>query len=184
MAELSQAYVAHQLAGRIRVRIPGRRYDLPFFEQLNQRLRDLPDVETVEVNPSTGSILIRAADAALVTQRAVEEKLFTLIEPPNRPHDEERLGAAQTSSLIERGRRTLRTVDRGVARITGGRESLQSLVLAGLLGGGLVQLARGRVLAPAATLFWYAGGLLRLWYDDPLARATEASDSERTGVSA
>jgi hypothetical protein len=167
MAEVPQAYIAHQMPGRLRLRIPHWRDDLQSFERVGEQARKIAGVEKVEVNPSTGSVLILAPDTSAAVDELVTKGLLTLVERPSLVKTSER---ASAESLVQRGRLALQLADREIARLTNGRENLQSLVLAGLLGGGIIQLARGKVLAPASTLLWYAGGLMRLWYDDPVAR--------------
>ena len=55
---ISQAYVVHRTASRMRLRIPGRRLDQAYFERLKQRLIRSLGVMAVEINPLTASVLI------------------------------------------------------------------------------------------------------------------------------
>ncbi len=53
-----RATVVHQMAGRTRLRIPDKRRDQPYFDQVADRLRELPGVTQVEANATTASVLI------------------------------------------------------------------------------------------------------------------------------
>jgi hypothetical protein len=52
------ARVAHRSCGRLRLRLPQRRRDLPFFLQAYADLRAQPEIDEVNINPATGSILL------------------------------------------------------------------------------------------------------------------------------
>ena len=52
------AHLLHRTATRLRIRVPGRRCDLGFFQTLKQKLQACEGVTAVEVNPLTSSVLI------------------------------------------------------------------------------------------------------------------------------
>ncbi len=52
------ARIVHRSAGRLRLRVPQRRHDLPFFLRLYEALRDQPEIDEVNINPATGSVLV------------------------------------------------------------------------------------------------------------------------------
>lgn len=173
MPDPVEGYVAHRTARRLRVRLPGRRRDVPFFETIRETLAGQPDV-AVAINPATASVLI-VGDVALATRRAEEAGLFVLRAVPARsagPDGERRQGR----TLIQQGRHALHLVDQGMMRLTGSRDSLRSMMLVGFLGAGVYQLSRGNILGPAITMFWRAGELLEMWGDDPVAEAIAADE--------
>jgi hypothetical protein len=59
-----EAYVAHHIPGRLRIRIPGAKYNSELLEEIKQTTRGLPNVLDVECNPLTGSLLIWYRPAA------------------------------------------------------------------------------------------------------------------------
>ena len=51
--------IAHQVPGRIRMKIPSAKGDLEQLEDIKQTLSMLPGIEQVDVNPDTGSIVLK-----------------------------------------------------------------------------------------------------------------------------
>jgi hypothetical protein len=58
---------------------------------------------------------------------------------------------------------------------------MRSILFLLLFAGGVLQLVRGRLAAPAPTLLWYAGDLLRLWSDRPTDGSAEPSPTTLSG---
>ena len=52
------AHIAHRSSGRVRLRLPRRRHDLPFFLGLYEDLKGQPEIDEVTINPATGSVLV------------------------------------------------------------------------------------------------------------------------------
>jgi len=52
------ARIVHRSTGRLRLRLPQRRHDLPFFLSLYESLRAQPEIDEVSINPATASVLI------------------------------------------------------------------------------------------------------------------------------
>jgi hypothetical protein len=52
------ARVAHRSTGRLRLRLPRRRHDLPYFLHLYEDLNGQPEIDEVNINPATGSVLV------------------------------------------------------------------------------------------------------------------------------
>jgi hypothetical protein len=138
--------VCHRIGGRVRVRVGERRGDAAYFEQVRQALRRSDGVTRCQANPMTATVLIEhAVPLEQVLGMAQAQGLFRAdrLEPSLVPG---RLRAAQG----------LERMDAEMQQLTNGEVDLGTLVLAALLGLGVVQLLRGNVLAPAVTLFWYA----------------------------
>jgi len=57
MADLPEARVCHLTTGRLRLRVPEKRRDNAFFRTVEQRLAGWDNVDRVEVNPLTASVL-------------------------------------------------------------------------------------------------------------------------------
>jgi Heavy metal associated domain 2 len=146
---MAAAAIAHAAYGRTRFKIPARRRDEEYFSTVERELRSAAEVERVEVNPITGSVLVHhrgSVDA--VCAYAEKSKLFRASATPDRPHD----------LLLERAS----FMDRQVQDLSGQALDLRSLALVLLLSVGLFQLLRGQFAAPALTVFWYAATLYTL----------------------
>jgi hypothetical protein len=141
--------IAHQLPGRIRLRIPEKRGDDAFFRQLREVAGSVPGIRQVEVNHRTGSVLVlHDPDVPLL---AMSEAVGLRLETDT-----------GTRPIVEQVGGGLQQIDTALRSVAGGQLDLRGVALIGLLGFGLYQLARGEVLAPAATLFWYAFALTQL----------------------
>jgi hypothetical protein len=53
------AYIEHQLPGRVRLRVPSRRGEVPFFEKVVRVLSKHPATRELTASPLTGSITLR-----------------------------------------------------------------------------------------------------------------------------
>ena len=157
MPELPQARVRHFTMGRLRVKIPEKRRDEKFFDTVKERLAAWDSVDRVEVNPLTASVLVHFPDLGRVfADNALRNDLFTL--------DYDALEADfETPAATEWIKQRWTNADLAVRRWTSGTADLRSAVLVTLLVAGTYQLFRGNIAAPAATLLWYAGDMLRIW---------------------
>ena len=52
-----EAYVSHQSLHRVRIKVPAKRGDETYFAHLRDSFEGCEGVETIDVNPITGSIL-------------------------------------------------------------------------------------------------------------------------------
>jgi hypothetical protein len=135
------AYVAHQIAGRIRLRVPEKRGDSTYFETVRQRLSANPAVERLKVAPETASILLHHAGAiAPIAAAAAEHGLFRIADPMTTP------------------------TNQSTPPRTSDGSSLYGLdaVATGLSGLALFQVARGQAFGSAAENFWNAYGAKQL----------------------
>ena len=73
------ARIAHATARRVRLRVPSRKGDAGFFEEVARRLHECAAVEDVAINPRTGSVLVRhRGDFDAVTAHATSRGLFSV----------------------------------------------------------------------------------------------------------
>ena len=80
---LSAAFIEHQLPHRLRLKIPSKRGDGAFFEELARRSSMLPGVTALSANPVTASILIHhAGDSEAVMAMMVQEGLLDVCPKP------------------------------------------------------------------------------------------------------
>ncbi len=150
MPTIPSAIVSHMVKGRLRIKVPCRRYDKTFFDGLTSLFsRQFPDVK-VETNPLTGSTLFTGeVSAKKLVKFAIKRKIFKIEN------------VVQTNrTLIGTVRESFKAMDRGLLRFTGGELDTASIIFLTLIGNGIYQIARGNFTAPAwYTAFWYALGV-------------------------
>lgn len=154
-------FVAHRTADRTRLRLAerapaqGRAKHQAELLRLAERLRqdlsqDLPEDDRllrIEPRPTTGSLIIEhSAVERLDLASLLAGAGCRLVDAPEDP-------AVPGLSPLWSG---LRQVDQGVRRTSSGSADLRTLLFLLLLGLAVAQLLRGQVLAPAASLLWYA----------------------------
>lgn len=150
MTVLPEAHVAHMSPRRLRLRIPSRKNDARYFASLKDWLVGVEGVGSVEVNPATGSVLIRHnLKEEQLALHARANNLFTLImEEAKSP------GSTTLHDGIAHG---FQDLNRHLSGFTGGKLSLWDFAFLALLGTGIYQIARGNFAAPAwYTALWYA----------------------------
>jgi hypothetical protein len=153
----AKAYLVHRLPGRVRLKVPGHRGDAAFFAELSRRVRHMPRVKDVAVNPTTGSVLLRhEGDFADVLSELLGSETGDLIEM-----------AMTLPSVAHRLRREAGHLDRAVKRWSGHSLDLGTVVALGLAALAGVQLIRGRAPAQAVSLAWYSAELLGRWKESP-----------------
>ena len=149
----SKAHVVHHIPGRVRLRIPAKRRDRAYFEQVKARLEQIHLISAVEVNPASASVLVRyAGPLANLLVEAAGAGLHELAEisddlPPVPP---------VTDTVIER----LIDLDKQIIESSGASLNGRAMLLLGLVAAAGVQLYRGQLLGPAVPLLWYAASAL------------------------
>jgi hypothetical protein len=129
----------------MRLRVPARRGNVPYFEAAADSLRACEAVDDVRTNASTGSILIfhrGAADEVFSYSR--RHRLFS----PERPKS-----GGPRSPWTERFFTRFHDLDTRARSASGGAWDLLTTTATGLFGLSVVQLLRGQLLPPAWTLF-------------------------------
>jgi len=146
MFDLPQdTYVSHLSPGRLRVKIPSKKGNVVFFSSLKDQLSQLPGVESVEVNPVTGSILlIHSLDPGAVTNFLKAQNLLKM-QP-----------GKDTFNFHQEITRVFDATDRRVKGFIGGGINLGALAFLALTGAGVYQILRGNFTAiPWYSAFWY-----------------------------
>jgi hypothetical protein len=148
---IPEALVAHEIPGRMRMRIPSRRGDQQFFSVLKERLSGLHGIERIETNSLTGSLLLfHHVEKDALAAYASENALFVL-QP----------SSLRADPLSEKVVRSFQQIDRHLSSSTGGELDLPSFAFLVLLGVGTYQIIRGNFMAPAwYTAFWYASSVI------------------------
>ena len=160
--------VAHRVEGRTRIKVVERRGDATYFAAVSQTLASCSAVDACTCNPMTGSILIEHAQPlSAVLQFAREQALFSVdsLEPVLIP--------ARVRAL-----EGFQRIDAQIKGLSSGEADLRSAMAAGLSTLALLQLMRGQVLPPAATLLWYAVAAVSLF---PADAAPFGPDSPTNG---
>ena len=161
-----QAVVEHAVAGRARLRLPAMRGRRDYLEPLAEALRAHATVESVEVNPTTGGLLVRhrGGDPAAIWRAAADAGWFTF--------DGDEPGPDAVLGRLDEGRRNAQEWS---LRWLQSRR-LHRSAFVGLMSLGVRQMARGQVAAPALTLFWYALNTVGF----PVGRAEPEREPGRT----
>jgi hypothetical protein len=141
-----KAHLRHRIPGRTRIRLQAPVPSPERLEDLADQLSALAGVHAVDINPATGSILFRherTCDPLIATEEA--KLIETLATPDIEPFD-------PMGEILRRVGQFETLVDRA----SGGRLDAMEATIAGLVFGGLVQMARGKIAGPALTLFGQA----------------------------
>jgi hypothetical protein len=169
---LPHAQLTHRIPHRLRVRVSSRKGNRTYFRMASERLGEQPIVRSVRVSARTGTILIAHEGYAHdIARLARELGVFDLPEAALLHAVAERtvgrvVGVEPTSAVAAglagmgvyqalRGNLLGSGIEHlwqayGAARVLG---SLKIAAVVALLGA--YQMSRGRVLSPAASLFFY-----------------------------
>jgi len=175
MPSLPAARISHFTARRLRIKVPEKRRNTIFFAAVAERLAAWDSVEYVETNPLTASILIHFSDP---------ERLFLEAAAKNDLFEIDFDAAFEDSSqpiVTEAAVRSFETADHALRRWTQNQIDMRGLLFVLLFAGGVFQLLRHRLDAPAPTLLWYAGDLIGLWSDHAPDPAIAASSGPVPG---
>ncbi|MGB5539497.1 MAG: HMA2 domain-containing protein [Gammaproteobacteria bacterium] len=146
------ARICHATRGRLRIGVPGRRGDTGYFDRARSHLEQLDGVESLRVNPLTGSIIIEHDNLSIeaLHESALRAGLFELRRdtaiPDRAAPPDPAMTSPGTSGLF------------GLMPSAGDTRNIVVLVLVVMA---LLQLSRGRVMVPAMSLLWYAFELSR-----------------------
>ena len=178
MPSLPVARISHLTVRRLRIKVPEKRRDKAFFDTVAERLAAWDTVEGVETNPLTASVLIHFSDPeGLFLEAAAKNDLFDI------DFDAAFKGSSQpvvTQAAVQ----SFQIADNALRRWTQNQIDMRGVLFVLLLAGGVFQLLRRRLDAPAPTLLWYAGDLIGLWHDrgpDPALEASPGPVSGQTG---
>jgi Heavy metal associated domain 2 len=149
---LADAYVAHRVPNRARLRVPSRRGDLGYFLDLAETMRACPTVKALVTNPSSGSVLFfHSGEFESVAEYAERKGAFLIRE-------QEQAAASPIGRIIE----GFHQADQSLRATTSGELDLATLSFGTLAAMGVYQLLRGQFLTPASTLLFYAANVLVL----------------------
>ena len=135
------AYIEHQLPGRVRLRVPSRRGEVPFFEKVVRELSKHPAIRELSATPLTGSITLHYFEPLQpIVAAAADQRLFetSRLEP---------------QSNVSRSK--------PFAGLREGSRHADGIATA-LSGLSLFQATQGSVFGSAAENLWHAFGAQRI----------------------
>jgi hypothetical protein len=156
--ELPAAFVAHTTPRRLRIKIPSKRGNRAYFNNLMGSFSDLEGIEELRVNPATGSILfIHELEVPRIIAYATAKGSFALL--PGRPYP---------ANIRQRLSKTIQDSDRVIRNVTGDEVDMGSLTFLVLIAAGIYQIGRGNLAAiPWYTALWYGSNVF--WKTQPAA---------------
>jgi hypothetical protein len=150
------AHIVHRLRGRLRLKIPEKRWDKEWLAETASQLRKLRGVDKVDLSSVSGSLLIHHQPDAAVEQRLKGSKRFRVIDVP-----------ISDPPLLDRVADGVHRSNRALERRTGGRTNLRTLLILVLVILAFVQTLRGRVMVPAISLLLFAAQLALMAKNKP-----------------
>ncbi|HEY8034779.1 MAG TPA: hypothetical protein VIF37_04240 [Methylobacter sp.] len=153
------AYIKHQLPGRVRLKIPQKKGNFDYFDRIAKLFANFPGITQLQFNPSSASVLIchdgPESQFGNISEFAQANGLFRITEQPEEtfsiPHQ-------PIATLTSTG---LNRFDESLMELSEGLIDARSLFLLILTGLAIQQIARGKIMTPAASLLWGAIELLR-----------------------
>jgi len=140
------AYIVHQIPGRVRFKVPARRGDTRYFEETSTLLAECRGVHLSQINPTTGSLLIRhEGDLTPIMAFAKRKKLFQIVQ-----------NAPPAIFVRERAGESFKAADSALKSVSNGGMDLLGVLFLGLVALAIHQALEGNIWAPASTLLWYA----------------------------
>jgi hypothetical protein len=135
------AHIEHQLPGRVRLRVPSRRGDVPFFEKVVRELSKHPVTRELTASPLTGSITLHYLEPLHpIVAAAADQRLFET----RRLEPQSNAGRSKPVAALREG-----------AGFADG-------IATGLSGLSLFQATQGSVFGSAAENLWHAFGAQRI----------------------
>src|SRR5260370_19305094 len=135
------AYIEHQLPGRVRLRVPSRRGEVPFFETVVRELSKHPAMHELTATPLTGSITLHYFEPLHpIIAAAADQRLFAI----SRLEPQSNVSEAKRASRLREGS----GVTHGIAIARSGLS--------------LFQVTQGSVFGSAAENLWHAFGAQRI----------------------
>ena len=157
---LPVGYIVHQSTGRVRFKVRARKGQDAFFKQLQSFLQKERSLDSVEISPLTGSVLITGQTIDVpVLAKLCEEHSFCQVRFPELP-----------VPLAQRVADPIVAASQKVSQFSGGSMDVPGLVFLSALAFGAYEILRGNFRSPPwYTAFWYAFGMYSKSYFDKKA---------------
>lgn len=164
---MHRAQVTHHIPGRMRVKLPHAKGNRALLESVKKSISPLPGVRGVEVNPTTGSVLVHYDPkgpedcASQLTAHAEREKLFMLAAPELTETDQIAAKIEAEAEFLAEHSETARTVVNLLKHLDEviKRETNNTVDLKVLLPLGLAVYAFLEVGSEVATPLWVTLGI-------------------------
>jgi hypothetical protein len=158
---LPDAYIVHQLPGRVRLRISGKRHDDAYFESAIEKLSTMSGLERFHSNRVSGCLVLHFDPELdwqdIATSLEAAELCRVVDAPPTRSP-----GPAMAPLLSGLGQ-----VNQVISQGSGGRLDLRTTAYIGLLVLSIRQIMQGHVLGPALPMLLHAWSLADKFRFDP-----------------
>jgi len=150
------AQVIHQIPGRVRLRVSERRNETAYFEQLSQAIAACNQVLSVEVNPSSASVLVLCEGNAVFNVLCeMEQRRILSIAAKDAQ-------STNSKTLLSQIADKMKELEQSILSYSFGRFDLSSLLFIVLLALAIIQATRGHGLGPASSLLLSALAFLPL----------------------
>lgn len=139
--------IAHTTVGRSRIRWGGKRAERAAVREVAERVKALEGVQGVVSRLTTGSIIIEhpGMEWPALAQQLSDSVGLSLVKE-----------GEVIPSGMELVRQGLDGADDFLRHVSDERLELRGLLFSLLVSLAITQMARGRIMAPASTLLWYA----------------------------
>ena len=139
--------MSHRMQHRVRIKIPAKKGDAPYFAFLAERLSGREGIKRVEANAVTASLLLfHDTELDSLAKSAAAQQLFAL-----------ELSGFKASPLHEKMLQPFFDLNNALKTFSGGEIDIPGIAFVGLVALGIYQISRGNIAAPAwYTAFWYA----------------------------
>lgn len=156
------AIVSHQTKYRIRLRIPSKKQDATYFEELEHALGRCRGVREVTCNARTASVLVHHENIPQEVIKYAEQKRLFMAE---------RQGSeAPAMRLSDRLNQKFVRVNQAVSDLTQREIGIKDMAFFSLVGLSAFQVFQKKILPPSVTLLWYAVSLHLLSKQPPSKR--------------
>jgi hypothetical protein len=156
---LAQAYLIHNLPGRVRLRIASRKNQTDYFQSVCAAFQACAGVEQCRFKADTGSLLIQYTPGitswGFIREFAEAHDLFACSDiDPEALAAELKKAAQPLPSVAELAGQGLGFIDGTLSSVSKGLLDLQSFYILAHVGLGIRELTRGHIMSPAYTLIW------------------------------
>lgn len=150
-------HVAHHTPGRVRMKIPTAKGDPDALRQIAESFGAVPGVESVAVNPTTGSLTVKySAERPVAVHAHLAEQAGQAYQPPETEIDKMSDNIAREAEFLARHSHTAALIvdfftrlDREIKQRTGNYVDLKIVLAAILIGGTIFEVGMA-----AATPVW------------------------------
>lgn len=140
----ANAVMVHRLPGRVRLRLEDKRGDTDYFSTLSEEIAGVPGIDSIKVNPMTGSVVIIFSGTTEELIRQLGDRQL-VVEIPQEPESKQRAAMAGSSNHVE------------PFLLVSNRDINPMFMLGSVLSViGIVQAFRGKILVSSLSALWYA----------------------------